>query len=537
MVLAPILLIAAIKTSEPGPLLPPGIDTNFQSAVLSVEDKLQAKDFKGAASGTAILPKRAFTIQWDDSKVPAGMRKEYASQRDRAINDWRGIAKVSVKIVASHPDVKFSFVDVLPNQPNSAIPTGATYFWSDTPGDVRLEAVLGLKRMNPAAAMNPINVRNEVATALGAYLGLGVQPTSNTIMGRVDTDSQYVFRPIAYEMLLSTNTLNISDELRLAVQKHKVLEPTRPKIFFDPASIDMGTTLQGDQPTFSVQLTNTGNAPLALRFTPDCQCVITDEHYQVVKPGNSYILKGGYNTMLTVGDIHHAILLNTNDVTQPTVVVPVHVIVKPRFQFIFPEGNVVKLPDEGTTVDVYLALSDDTIVPKQVSIAGVKGDATMEPWTGPLADPETGGAPSERHGYKISIHLTGELDVPGSTPATLFVSTGNPKFPTIQTTFYSQRGIVVSPGELYMGEVGPGPRQYVIQVSGPAHSFHVKNVKTDWPHLFFTTTPSSDGTQVLIRASYDGKGSQGPILGNVDVETDDPNQPLISIPIRGTILP
>src|SRR5690242_10584745 len=103
MILAPILLLATVKTSQPGPLLPPGTDSNFQTAVLAIEDKLQAKDFKGAASSAAILPKRTFTILWDDSKVPAAMRKEYARQRDFAISDWRGIAKVKVTFTSVRP--------------------------------------------------------------------------------------------------------------------------------------------------------------------------------------------------------------------------------------------------------------------------------------------------------------------------------------------------------------------------------------------------------------------------------------------------
>jgi len=536
MMLVPLLFALAAKSPDLGPMLPPGTAPNLQAAIFDIEKKLEASDFAAATKAAALLPKQSIVIQWDDSKVPPSLRKEFVIQRDKAIDDWSGITKASIKVGTSRPDLKFSFVDVLPPTPPSEIPAGAVYFWSDAANDVRLETVIGLKREKPAEPMNPVNVRNEVATAIGSYFGLNIQPPSLSFMGRTDQNLQMESRPSSQEMLLAREILSISANLRTAIHKQQRITPASPKVFFDPQSIDMGTIVQGDFAKFSLQVTNTGNAPLAMRFEPDCQCVSTDDHYQVVQPGSTYLLKGAYNTLLSVGQVRHALYLVTNDADQPMISVPVQIDVKPRFRFIFPEGNVIKLPEEGTTAVVYLILSDNSgINPQEAILQGLKGDVKVETWTGTLADPELKEGPKERHGYKISINLTGALDVPGRDPATLYVTTSNPQFPRIQTTLYAQRGIVVLPTELYMGEVGAGAKKYSIQVSGPANSFRVKKVSSSWPHLTFQLFPSDDGTQVIIQANYDGKGDPGPVFGSVDIQTDDAKQPLISLPIHATI--
>jgi hypothetical protein len=536
MMIAPLLLARLASGPELGPMLPPGINPNFQTAVTSVEQKLNVSDFAGAEKAADLLPKSTIVVQWDDSKVPAHLRSEFASERDKALQAWRGITGTTITVSKDHPDIKFDFVEVLPNPPGSGIPAGATYFWSTATTDPRLETVIGLKRMTPPEDINPVNVHNEVAAALGSYFGLVVQPFPGSYMGRSEMNYQTISQPNPQEMLVSRDLLKISHDLREAVKKRKRLSPTNPKVFFDPKGIDMGNVVQGDPANFLVQITNSGNAPLAMRFQPDCSCVSTGDNYQVIQPSGSYLLKGRFNTSLTVGEIHHTLLVNTNDPDQANFMVPVTIKVKPRYRFIFPQGTVYKLPEAGITFPVYLVLSDNSgIRPKDAQLAGIPGDVTFEPWKGTLADPGLGEGPKERQGYKLTVHLTGALSAPGRDPITLWMTTDNAQFPTLQANMYAQRGVVVMPPELYMGEVEAGVRKYSIMVSGPAKSFKIKKVTTDWAHLKFEWYPNQDETEYHISATYDGNGQMGPIVGSVTIETDDKDQPFISIPIQGTI--
>ncbi len=534
MIATLLFTLLASKGPELGPILPPGLNSNFQAAVIGVETKLTAGDFAGASKTGALLPKQEIAVQWDDSKVPAGLRDEFKKMRDEAIASWQAITQTKINFVAEKPDIKFDFVEVLPNPPESGIPAGATYFWSDNPGDVRLETVIGLKRMSPPEDINPVNVFNEVATGIGQYYGLEVRPYPNTFMGRTDFNSQSKAAPLPVEMMTARETVQIAHDLRESIRKKERLAPTLPKAYFDPKTIDLGTALQGDTPTFNIQITNNGNSPLAIRFQPDCSCVGLDNYYQVIQPNATYVLRGAQKTEV-VGPLHHSLLINTNDADQPNLVVPVSIRVNPRYRFLAPDGDTIKVPESGTSFPIYLVLAKDSdITPRDVQIAPVAGKVTMEPWSGTLPDPALNEGPMPRKGYKLTVNLDGALPVPGRNPVTIAVGTNNKIFPSLQYNFFAQRGLVVSPPRLYMGEVQPGVRKFTVVVTGPAKTFHVKKVYSSWPHLSFTQYPVGD-SQINIEATYDGKGDQGPVLGDVVIETDDPDQPKLEIPINGTI--
>lgn len=532
---ASLALLSFVAAPVMGPMLPPGLNPNFQSAVLAVEDKLAASDFEGAAKALRLLPKKEVVVLWDDSKVPAAQRAEFNLQRDKAIVEWEGLTHSTIALGTKNPDIKFSFEPVLADSPTSGIPAGAALFWSDAPGDARLETVIGLKRGIPAEPIAPANVHNETAHALGAYFGLATSPFPGTLMGRTDVNYQQVSMLSSNEMSVSQKVVAVVDALREAVKERKALIPTRPKAFIDAKSLDLGDVLQGSPQAFEIQVTNSGNAPLAIRLQPDCGC-ITTTRYEEVAPGATYVVKGAYDTMLSVGQIRHTLLINTNDVDNPTLMVPFKITVRPSYRFLLPKGDVVLLPEEGTTVTAYLVVTDGAdIVPKDAQVSGLQGDVTVEPWSGVLADPQMNEGDMPRKGYKFTVKLNGKMPVPGRAPITLWTTTTSEKFPQIQTNFFAQRGIVALPLELYMGDIGAAPRKFSLVVSGPAKAFKITKVSSDWPHLTFEAIPNSEGTQYRIMASYDGQGEKGPVHGTVTIETDDPKQPKILVPIKATV--
>jgi hypothetical protein len=76
---------------------------------------------------------------------------------------------------------------------------------------------------------------------------------------------------------------------------------------------------------------------------------------------------------------------------------------------------------------------------------------------------------------------------------------------------------------------------YSLLVSGPAGKFHVTRVTSDWAHMKFDIYPSADGSQFRIQGNYDGAGSKGAVKGTMKIETDDPDQPVINVPIVGSV--
>jgi hypothetical protein len=533
--LASLLLFSLASGPVLGPTLPAGENPQISSAALAVEDKLYAGDFAGATKAAELLPKYDLVILYDDSKVPAELRDDFAAQRDAAFDAFRGIMKAKIRLGSNHPDLKFSFEPVLANPPDSGIPAGAVLFWSSKPGDPRLETVIGLKRGTPAAPINPVNVRNEIQHALGAYYGLSTSPFPGTLMGRTDIDYQRAFGPTPLELLLCNESQGAIRTIRQAVKDHVKLIPTRPKVFFQPKAIEMGWALQGDPDGFQIQITNNGNAPLAMRFNPDCGCVSTN-HVQTIDAGASYILQGYYDTLLTVGEIHHTLLVTTNDIDNPVIEVPVHIKVHPSYRFLVSGGNVINLPESGKDVTLYMLITEGAkITPGLPQVAGIPGSATIEPWSGTLADPDLNEGPLPRKGYKVTVHLDGKLPAPGRDPVTVYVPTDNKKFPTIQANLYAQRGIVVSPPQLYMGEIGVGHQKFSLIVSGPAKTFHVTKVSSEWQYISFSYYPNADGSEYHIDATYNGKAPQGPVVGTVRIDTDDPKQPTIYADIQANV--
>ncbi|MEA2552313.1 MAG: hypothetical protein QOJ65_489 [Fimbriimonadaceae bacterium] len=535
MIISTLLFLTLRPAPELGPMMPPNSNASFHAAVLAVEDKLYASDFEGAAKAATLLPKSQIVIHWDDSKVPADLREEFAAQRDIAVNIWRGITKATITFGKTNPDVKFSFEPVLATVPGTSAPAGATLFWSSQANEPRVEAVIGLKRGSPPEPIASVNVHNEVAYALGSYFGLDSSLIIGAYMGRTDENLQQVSRPLPNEILYAGTALKIAKELRLAVKNKKRLTPARPRVFFEPKNIDMGTVVQGDDTRFELQLTNSGNAPLAIRFSPDCGC-ITTTRYEVIKPGASYIMTGAYDTMMSVGIIKHLLYLTSNDAETPSLTVPVGLVVKPRYRLLMPEGDVVSVPEGGADVVAYLALTEGAnIEPKEAELNGPPGTVTFEPWTGDLADPEMGEKERPRKGYKVTAHLTGHLPVPGRSQASIVLTTGNPRFPMLQANFSVQRGIVVQPQDLFMGELTANQRKFVLVVSGPAKSFRVKSVTTDWPHLAFETSANASGSEYRIVVTYDGKGEPGPVFGSVFIETENAAQPKLTVPIKASV--
>lgn len=524
-----------VQKSQLGPMLPPGVDKEFASAVVRVEERLSAGDFPSAGKACDMLPVRNIVVDWDDSKVPPALRDQFALERDRAFKVWNGVTDGKISVGTSNARIAFSFETSLPDPPGIGLPAGANFVWSADSNGPRLKVVLALQRGNPLEVIDPVNVQNEVAHAIGSYFGLATSPFQGTLMGRMELNFHQASGISAAESSAAEQDLSVADTLRAAVTKRVQVIPTRPQMVFEPQAIEMGTALQGDPKDFQIQISNRGNSPLALHFTPDCGCVVTTRE-AVVNAGEKFVLKGQYDTALRFGDIRHLLIANSNDADNPTVTIPIHVVVKPRYRFLLPDGNVVKLAKSGTTMTAYLVVADGYgLHPLKADVSGLPGSATIEKWSGMLADPDNNEPAQPRTGYKVTARLTGEMPVPGRSSGVLVVETDDKRFPTVVANFYAQRGIVAMPDQLYLGEMGSKPAVYSLLVSGPTGKFHVRRVSSNWTHLSFYIYPSADGSQFRIQGNYDGTGSKGAVKATMKIETDDPDQPVISVPIVGSV--
>lgn len=532
MITSAILLLSA--AAEPAPVVSATANTYFHQAVLTVEEKLYAGEWAAANHFAKLLPKKTLLVKWDDSQVPAASRAEFAKARDEGFRIWADSVKTEIKLTKAKPDLLFSFQPVLRTMPGSSSPLGAAHFFSDDPAEPRLETVVALKRENPGVDIHPANVANEVSFAIGHYLGIGALNNAGTVMGRTNANSVRRFGLTPAEYGSGAKNLAIADTLRAAVKDKKRLIPSKPKIFFDPPKIDVGVIEQGERPEFSLQITNTGNAPLQVLLSADCTCLLQSKG-AFIDAGKTTVISGNFDSTQAVGKTQHRIDIVSNDFQRQVVSIPVSANVRPLYRLIFPDGY-MKVTD-GPTADLtaYLVLNPKVNAkPTKFAVNGLPTDVKAEPWSGVLADKELGEGPTQRTGYKITMNVTNAIA--GRMPSTLVVSTDNPLIPRITKSFFVQRGIVPLPQQLFMGEVGKNPSQFRFIVSRPGKPFKISSISSDLGYLKPKAVAKSDGTEYDILVSYSGKAPSGIVNGRLTIKTNDAKQPVIVVPVRGNVL-
>src|SRR5580658_3405337 len=82
------LLLVVSTQSQTAPLLPPGSSVTLTQAVAGVELALSTGDYAQAKTDAALLPKRTFSIGWDDASIPDNLREQVDEMRDLAIQAW-----------------------------------------------------------------------------------------------------------------------------------------------------------------------------------------------------------------------------------------------------------------------------------------------------------------------------------------------------------------------------------------------------------------------------------------------------------------
>jgi hypothetical protein len=532
MITSAILLLSA--AAEPAPVVSATANLHFHKAALTVEEKLYAGEWAAANHFAKLLPKKTILVKWDDSKVPTASRAEFAKARDDGFKVWEDSLKTEIKLTKGKPDLLFSFQPVLRTMPGASMPLGAAHFFAEDPVEPRLETVIALKRENPGVNIHPANVTNEVSFAIGQYLGIGALNNTGTVMARIDANSVRKFQLTPTEFGSGSKNLAISDTLREAIKAKRRLVPSKPKVFLDPLKIDVGEIEQGERPEFSLQITNTGNAPLQVMLSADCTCVLKSKG-ALIDAGKTLVITGSFDSSQAVGKTQHRIDVVSNDIQKQIVSIPVSAHVRPLYRLIFPDGY-MKVTD-GATADLtaYLVINPNVNAkPTKFVVNGVPTEVKATPWSGMLADKELGEGPMQRAGYKITMNVKNAIA--GRMPSTLVVTTDNPLIPRITRNFVVQRGIVPLPQQLFMGEVGKNPSQFRFIVSRPGKPFKISSVSSDLGYLKPKAISKKDGTEYDIVVSYSGKAPSGIVNGRLTIKTNDAKQPAIVVPVRGNVL-
>lgn len=529
------LLFLIAATLSQAPMVQPGASSEFHRACIAVEEALAAGDVAAARAAAGALPRRVLKVEFDTASIPEARRQEFGEIRDRVMTLWkRGITGVSIE-AGTPADIRVRFVKSLPPSAGAAVPAGAAHLFSATPGEPRLEAVIALERGNPARPTEAADVHNELGFAIGAYFGLAPSPLQvGAFMGRSDLPTFRLNAPSIGEYRLARANLEVCEALRKSVLKGEKIQPAHPQIWVDAPVLPSEPTIQGEPIRFAVQVTNRGDAPLSIELRPDCGC-LTATPSAVLEAGDTRLMQAVIDTTEFVGDLHKRLIVFSNDPDFPVKEIPVRVQVTPRYRLLAPGGPVVIASDAGAEFQVYLALDPHApFKPTAVRLNGMPGEVVQTPWSGPLADPELGEPALPRSGYRFDVKLTGAL-APGRSTGTLIIDTDSPRFPTLYHSFNVQKGIVALPDEIYFGEIPKAPRRASFLVSRPGAGFKILKVGSPSPTLTFEHSAVRDDWEYLVTVQFDGKVPFGTFSTTVLVETDDPKQPRIVVPVRAVV--
>jgi len=308
---------------------------------------------------------------------------------------------------------------------------------------------------------------------------------------------------------------------------------------------DYGTVPKGDKLDWAFVVKNTGDADLQIiAAKPGCGCTVADFD-KVVKPGETGKVTAHIDTTAFAGPIAKTVTLETNDPSTPTAQLTIHAIVKPYVEA-YPAGFVRFNLLQGETDSQGVTLYSEEDEPFQIEkvespVDWIKVDYRKVDDASQLAP---GVGKKDQAQYKFNITVGGPDAKIGPIAEKVRITTNSKH----QAEYLvSVSGVVrptyrVEPSNgVNFGEVAPSDTGAVRSVM-----LHSNNLKT--PDAF-TVTKAESSTPVVTTAIKQGanKGDYevtlqiakdakpGDLDGTVKIFTSDKVNPVVTVPVRGTI--
>lgn len=522
-----IAAVALQTTVTLQPILSVGCSPEICKAVQTVAKLTESKDFNGAAAALRLLPSKEAKIAWDDAAAPQGSRFDFGQSRDSAISEWSGaIVVTQFTITKANPDIA---VNLIPDG-------GMTLEWSEDPAKPRLTVKIGVK--NAGVPVDPAVIHNDVAYAIGTYLGVAKLPLPGLVMSGVDNATQLL--PLnGIETSIAKNNVITCQRIAEQVGKSAPVSSALPAMEADPQPVKMDHVLQGTQIPLSFPIKNTGGGTLSFMVVPDCSCFSTRGSTSLA-PQKSGAAEVRMNTtdfsgMVQGGLVRHHLYLFSNDPTNPVREIPVEVTITPRFRII-PNREVRIADDNGDlTYEAYLyAPPDHPLTVTSAESQGYPGTVEFEPWSGTMADPDLNEGPLPRKGYKFTLKVKNFPD--GMQIGTnIMIATDDPTFPQIADQVIVQKGIIALPPNVFLAEIGKAPRKRSFFVTRRGKPFKILGAEADSERLKVSYEPTQTPGEFLVTVAYDGKAPKGDYHATVTITTDDPKQKTILVPVAGTV--
>ena len=532
------LLRESIQGLAPDYRVPLGSSSEFHHLAIDIEAALGAKKFDEAAKLSMLLPKKTVTWSFDSSKLSPELKQQFSDIADGVESQWQKTmaGEVTFKRTAvGKADIAISFEPILAKiSATNELAGSATFIGLDST-QARVEIVIGLKR-----GVNPTNItttdlNNEILFAFGRYMGLAPSPLLGSATGRIEGHMPNANTITSQDRGSIEKIQLLSVQLRDAIAKRQVIDSFHPIISLEKESIAFSEQFQGDEGKAQVLVTNTGTSALELDLRGDCGCISGTVPSELA-PGKSALLTAIFNTVELVGDVHHNLILKTNDPDHPMIIIPVSITVIARAEIVFPTSNTAYMDSADRNLTFYVNSTEAKMFKViDAQVLGLPFTVKVEPYDGSQPNFMKFGQVQKIHGYKLTVDtskLSPDL-VFGRSSATVYMRTDNPKLGIVKAQMFVQKGIVSLPESVYLGSPqGIADSTFVLIRLG--RPFMVKKVSSDSKFLTFEIKPNAptNPSAFTIHVIYDGKAPGHRLKGTITVETDDPKQAVIKLPYQ-----
>ncbi len=240
---------------------------------------------------------------------------------------------------------------------------------------------------------------------------------------------------------------------------------------------DFGTVAKGEKLDWSFEIRNTGNADLQiLAAKPGCGCTVADFD-KVIKPGATGKVTAHVDTTNFSGPIAKPVTLETNDASAPTAQLTIHAVVKPYVEA-YPAGFVRFMLLQGDVDTQSIKLYSEEEEPFEIKEIQVPGD-----WV------------------KVTYNK---------------IENAADRAPNVGAA--ATRSVIVHSNDLKTPE-----------------RFQVTKVESTIPNITTAVKPGMQKGDYEVTLQVAPNSKPGDIEGAVKIYTSDKVNPVVTVPVKGTI--
>ncbi|HMB70980.1 MAG TPA: DUF1573 domain-containing protein [bacterium] len=309
-----------------------------------------------------------------------------------------------------------------------------------------------------------------------------------------------------------------------------------PKAEIKPATIELGEIEEGGEYERYVELTNTGDGVLTLEdVKTSCGCTAAAVDSDVeLKSGETQKIRVSFNSRNMEGGVTKKVTVKTNDPENPSIEIVlkanVHRSVKWEPRYV--SFNQVGLGEEAEQV---VTLEADKNLDLQVSEAyvrgGLRGDKDSKLFSVEISERRSG---EERDAYDLTVRMADKRK-PQRISESLIIVTNIADKDTVKIPVRGEVSgrISFSPSYAVLALVNPGEETTRdVMLSASDGTFKILNASVPESPVRAEIVPDEQPGRYTVRLTYVGEETGANGVKQLRVETDDPDQAVIEIPVR-----